>query len=40
MRVPLKVDNPITSKVGKYIKCGPFFFCKSNVGAKNKDPRM
>ena len=38
MKGPLKVYNPITSKIG--IKYGPFPFSKNNIGAKNKDPRI
>ena len=39
MKGPLKVDNPITSKIDKY-KTRAFLFCKNNVKVENKDPRM
>ena len=38
MKGPLIVDNPITSKIDRY-KIWTFF-CKNNIGARNKDPRM
>ena len=39
MKGSSKVDNPITSKVDKF-KMRAIIFCKNNIGAKNKDPRM
>jgi hypothetical protein len=40
MKGPLKVDNPITNKIDKYKIHAIHFFCKTNIGAENKDPRM
>ena len=44
MKGPLKVGNPITSKVDKFEMWVGFiflFFYLSNmIGAENKDPRM
>lgn len=39
MKSPLKVDNPITSKVDRY-KMWAIPFCKNKIGVGNKDPRM
>ena len=39
MKGPLKVDNPIASKVGRF-KMWAILFCKNNIGVENKDPRM
>ena len=36
---PSKVDNPITNRIYRY-KIWGILFCKNNVGAENKDPRM
>jgi hypothetical protein len=36
---PLKVDNPITSKIDKH-KIWAIPFCEKYIGAANKDPRM
>lgn len=42
MRGALKVDNSITLITVRYIgkKYGAFLFCKSNIGAENKDPKV
>ena len=40
MKGPLKVNNPITSKVNLGLICGPFLSCKNKIGIENKDPRM
>ena len=39
MKGPLKVDNPITSKIDGY-KIWAIPFCKNNITAKYKDSRM
>jgi len=39
MKVPLKVDNLIMSKVDKYKKWA-IPFCENSIGVENKDPRM
>ena len=39
MKSPLKVDNPITSKVDRD-KLWANLFGKYNIGVENKDPRM
>ena len=39
MKGPLKVDNPITSKIYRY-KIWSFLFCKNNLGVESKDHRM
>ena len=38
MKAPLKVDNPITSKIDGFKIRG--FFYKNNIGVENKDSRM
>ena len=39
MKGPSKVDNPITTNVDRF-KMWAIPFCKNNIGAENKDPRM
>ena len=39
MKGPWKVNNLITSKIGKY-KIWAILFCKNNKRVVNKDPRM
>ena len=39
MKGALKVDSPITIKLNR-LKIWDILFCKNNVGAKIKDPRM
>jgi len=39
MKVPLKVDSPITSKIYMY-KIWGIIFCKNNTGVEIMDPRM
>jgi hypothetical protein len=39
MKSSLKVDNPMTSKIDRY-KIWAILFCRNNIRAKNKDPRM
>jgi hypothetical protein len=39
MKGPLKVDNPITSRIDRF-KIWAIFFCKNNIRVENKDPRM
>ena len=39
MKGPLKINNPITSKIDRY-KIWAIHFCQNNIGSQNKDPRM
>ena len=39
MKGLLKVDNPITNKMDRY-KIWAIHFCKNNIRAEDKDPRM
>ena len=39
MKGPLKLNNSITSKVYRF-EIWIIPFCKNNIRAKNKDPRM
>ena len=39
MKGPFNVDNPITSMVNRF-KMWAIIFCKNNIRAENKDPRL
>ena len=39
MKGPLKVDIPISSMIERY-QLWAIPFCKNNIGAENKDPRI